>query len=112
MFPRILQAPLDWGQPLERTCCISLKGQILTTRYVHDHLGIDISPISEDIRTLRTLGLFGRGILTRVFLGLHSGSCLQMLVLSPGEQVCRGEGEGERSEVMDSNRGGWVRSSE
>ena len=45
-----------------------------------------------------------------MFLGLHSGSCLQMLVLSPGEHVCGGEGE--RSEVMDSNRGGWVRSSE
>ena len=50
--------------------------------------------------------------MTRVFLGLHSGSCLQMLVLSPEEQVCGVTEEEERSDVTDSMRGGWVRSSE
>lgn len=81
--------------------------------YVHDHLVINISPISEQgLHTLRTFGLFGRGILTRVFLGLHSGSCFQMLVLSPEPQVCGVAGEGDWSELRESMRGGWVRSSE
>ena len=56
--------------------------------------------------------MLGRGTLTRVFLGLHSGSCLQILVLSPEEQVWGVTEEEERSDVMDSMRGGWVRSSE
>ena len=50
--------------------------------------------------------------MTRVFLGLHSGSCLQMLVLSPEEQVCGGTEEEESSDVIDSMSGGWVSSSE
>ena len=91
-----------------------LKGQILIQGVVKELPDINISPINSEqyLRTLRTLGLVGKGILTRVFLGLHSGSCLQMLILSPEEQVCGVTEEEERSDVTDSMRGGWVRSSE
>ena len=63
------------------------------------------------IFTLRTFGLLGRGIWTKVLPGLHSGSCLQMLSLSPEEQVC-GDSEELRSDVMERRRGGWLSNSE
>ena len=79
------------GDNLDQEDVVSrlLKEQILIPGVVNELPGINISPINiaQYLRTLRTLGLLGKGILTRVFLGLHSGSCLQMLVLSPEEQL-------------------------